>query len=257
MSGALLIFLKQSSDKEQPDQPSTGLVSREDDDKSPYNTGYTWCRRKDGVGCSGDVACKFIKYVQTPILAILFSHQQLLRGPHLRPVHASPLIALFVCEAGQYALDWAMGELLLPTLRLNGANRDQENSDEDQDDKPKRSLMTREADDKSPYNKGYALCRRKDGVGCLGDVACTFIEYVQVPVLLILFGEQQLLRGPHLRPAHAAVPLSLFMCDAFKSRIDNALGEFAIAQFFEDGRKLIGSKMVQMMIWIVGRSVVL
>ncbi|KAI9724414.1 MAG: hypothetical protein M1812_000482 [Candelaria pacifica] len=69
----------------------------------------------------------------------------------------------------------------------------------------------------------YRFCRREDGAGCAGDVACSVTVNWLVPVSLVLFGQQQLIRGPHVRPAHLAPALALLVCQTFPKAVDQAL----------------------------------
>ncbi|KAI9704239.1 MAG: hypothetical protein M1836_007100 [Candelina mexicana] len=67
----------------------------------------------------------------------------------------------------------------------------------------------------------YKICRREDNVGCVGDVACLVIANILVPMLLILFGNQQITRGFHIRPAHTIPPIALLLCNKLQKAVDD------------------------------------
>ncbi len=76
-----------------PDGPPNALTRR--DDNEPW---YRIAMGEDPGGCYIDACCWVVEYISTPILALFFGINQIVRGPHLAPGHLLSPILILACR---------------------------------------------------------------------------------------------------------------------------------------------------------------
>lgn len=81
-----------------PKDKTSPVLAIRDNQKNPW---YKYCFREDGEGCLVDISCTLIKYVSSPMVAIVWGIRVFHGGPLHAPMDVLAVISLLLCNRWQ------------------------------------------------------------------------------------------------------------------------------------------------------------